>query len=146
MAKYALEKSVLSENSFTGLKAFERWLEYLDETKGLEPPTSIYSYHAGKYLAETRSLIWFVVRDGKYDLTGEERTGFLALLQEEVTAACKCQSEVLYPEKEPKPSCDDVCQESVDSVVGYIRQMEAAEGKLRSIYEFEKEISLNENY
>ncbi|MHC4159904.1 MAG: FecR family protein, partial [Planctomycetota bacterium] len=55
-AKSALEKPVLSENSFTGLKAFERWLDYFDETKGLTPPTPIYSFHASKYLANTRSL------------------------------------------------------------------------------------------
>ena len=111
VAKYALEKPVLSENSFTGLAAFVRWLEYLDETNKLKPPTPIYSHHASKYLAKTRSLIWFAVRDGQYDLTDQERIEILGLLQEEVTTACKCQNEVLYPPDEQKPSCgENNCQ------------------------------------
>lgn len=131
VAKSALEKPVLSENSFTGLKAFGRWLEYLDKTKGLEPPTPIYSFHASKYLANTRSLIWFAVRNGKYELTDEERAEVLVLLQREVDAACQCQNDELYPADEFKPPCDDVCQEPADSVVGYIEIM----------YEAEKEIN-----
>ena len=89
------------------MKAFEQWLKYLDETNELYPPTPIYSYHASKYLSETRSLIWFAVRNGKYDLTDEERTEILVLLQEEVTAACKCQNDILYPQDEPNLSCDE---------------------------------------
>lgn len=126
-AKFALEKPVLSKNSFTGLKAFERWLEYLDETNDLEAPTPDYSFHASKYLEKTRSLIWFVIRDGQYDLTDKERTEVLSLLQEEVTAACKCKNDVLYPWEKEEPSCRNVCQEPVDSVVGYIETMKTVE-------------------
>jgi len=126
-AKSALKKPILPENSFTGLKAFERWLEYLDERKGLEPPTPIYSYHASKYLANTRSLVWFAVRDGKYDLTDEECAEVLVLLQKEVTAACKCQNDEL------KPSCDDRCQESVNDVTRYIETMKNIEKRLQNI-------------
>lgn len=116
-AKYTLEKPVLSKNSFIGLKAFGRWFEYLDETNKLKPQIPFYSLYASKYLANTRSLIWFAVRDRRYDLTDEERTEVLALLQEEVTAAYKCQNDVLYPENEPKPSCcKDKCQEEVELV------------------------------
>jgi hypothetical protein len=129
--KSAPEKPVLSENSVTGLKAFERWINYLDETNELEQPTSIYPYHAGKYLAETRSLIWFAVRNGKYDLTSEESAAVLALLQKEVTAACKCQNEVLFPGDESKSSfCEDKCREAIDSVVGYIETMKGVEEKI----------------
>jgi len=131
VAKYAPENFVLLKNSPTGLAAFERWLEYLDETKKLIPPTPIYSFHASKYLADTRSLIWFAVRDGQYDLTDEECTEVLTLLQEEVTAACNCQNDVLYPEEEPKPSCcEDKHQEPIDSVVGYIKTMKTVEKKI----------------
>jgi len=130
-AKTTLENPVLSQNSFTGPKAFGRWLEYLDETKSSRPPTPIYSYHVSKYLAETRSLAWFAVRDGKYDLIDEERADVLVLLQEEVTAACQCQNEVLYPQDEQKPSCDDICQESLDNLVGYIETMKAAEERIK---------------
>ena len=140
VAKFALEKPVLSENSFTGLKAFGRWLKYLDETQELKPPTLIYSYHASKYLAETRSLIWFAVRDGQYDLTNQERIEILGLLQEEVTAACKCQNEVLYPwDEQEKPSCDDIGQEPGDSVVEYIKIMKAVDEEIAR-YEIGKSI------
>jgi hypothetical protein len=128
IAKSALERPALSGNRFTGLKAFERWFDYLDETTELKPPTPIYSYHACKYLAETKSLIWFAVRDGQYDLKDQERIDILALLQEEVTAACKCQNEVLYPKEEPKPSCcTDKYQEMTDTIVGHITTMKVVE-------------------
>jgi len=135
LAKTALEKPALSENSFTGLKALERWLVYLDETKGLTPPTPIYSYHASKYLAETRSLIWFAVRESKYDLIDQERIEILGLLQKEVIAACMCQNHVLYPEEGPKPSCDDdTFKTANEKIVGYIKTMKVVE---ESITEYE---------
>jgi hypothetical protein len=126
-AKYAMEKPVLSKNSFTGLEAFERWLDYLDETKGLTPPTPIYSFHASKYLTETRSLIWFAVKDGKCDLIEEERVEVLALIQEEVTAARKCQNDVLCPEDKQKLSYDNRCQEPTDTVVEYVETIKTIE-------------------
>ena len=130
-AKSAPETPISSDNSFIDLRAFERWLEYLDKKEELEALTSIYSYQAGKYLAETRSLIWFAVRDGKYDLTDKARTEVLALLQKEVTASCKCQNEVLYPQQEQELSCDeDKCQKSVGVIVEKIETMKALEERI----------------
>jgi nitrogen fixation-related uncharacterized protein len=72
-------------------------------------------------LAETRSLIWFAVRNGQYDLTDEERTEVLALLQEEVMVACKCQNEVLYPQDEQNLFCDeDKCSRSTNDEIELI--------------------------
>ena len=135
-AKSALEKPALSENSFIGLKAFNRWLDYLDGTKGLKPPSPIYSFHASKYLAETRSLIWFAVRDDKYDLTEKEWAEVLALLQEEVTAACNCQNDVLYPSDElEKSSCDkDSCKMMEAKIVGYIETIRKVEKTLNNLF------------
>lgn len=132
-AKSALEKPVLSANSFTGLKVFERWLKYLDETNELEPPTPIYSFHASKYLANTRSLIWFAVKDGKYGLTDEERAEVLVLLQEEVTAACNCQNDELYPlDEQEKPSCDDDTFKTADErIIEYIETIKDVEERIR---------------
>lgn len=127
-AKYAMA-STASVNNFTGLKAFERWLKYLDETNELEPPTPLYSFHTSKYLENTRSLIWFAVRDGQYDLTDEDRIDVLALLQKEVTVACMCQNAVLYPEKLLKQSCDkDKYQNEIEIV--------------SAIYEYEKTLDM----
>ena len=131
-AKYAIEKPVLPEDSFTGLKAFERWLDYLDEAKKLEPPTPIYSFHASKYLENTRSLIWFAVRDGQYDLTDKERAELLGVLQEEVTTACQCKNDEMYPtEEQKKPSCDDDTFKTADKrIVGYIEAMKTIEERI----------------
>ena len=129
-AKSVMEKPALSKNGLTDQKAFEQWLEYLDETKEPKPPTSIYSYHASKYLAETRSLIWFAVKEGMYDLTVKERTEVLVLLQEEVTAACMCQNEVLYPKEKQNRSCDDKYQEPVNSVIGRTETMKVLEERI----------------
>ena len=137
-AKSVMEKPALSKNGLTDQKAFERWLEYLDETKGIEPPTPIYSYHASKYLAETRSLIWFAVRDGECDLQMDEISEVLVLLQEEVIAACNCQNEVLYPGDCRKSyCCEDKCQELVNSVIGNIKIIKAVERRI-SEYEISK--------
>ena len=131
VAKCALERPTLSENTFAGLKAFERWFKYLDETNELEPPKPIYSYHASKYLESTRSLIWFAIRDGQYDLTDEECAEVLVLLQEEITAACNCQNDELSPlDEQTKPSCDDICQEQINSVIKNIETMKTVEEKV----------------
>jgi len=131
-AKSALENLVLSKNSFASLKAFERWLEYLDEAKKLEPPTPIYSFHASKYLANTRGLIWFAIKDGHYDLANKERAEVLVLLQEEVTAARNCQNDEMYPtDEQKKPSCDDgTFKTAEERIVGYINTMKAVEEKI----------------
>lgn len=148
-AKFAPEKSVLSENNFTGLRAFKQCLKY---AKGEEKaPAPLFVYHSAKYLAETRSLIWFAVKDGKYDLTAEECAEVLFLLQEEVTAAYKCQNGELPPRDKLKLSCsEDKCQELIDSIVGYIETMQAIEERIAwyiiKINQCEKEISANENY
>ena len=131
-AKSAQETPTLSENSLIGLKAFERWLKCLDKTNELEPPTLIYSFCASKYLAETRSLIWLAVRDGKYDLPNEKSTETLALLQEEVTALCKCQNQVLYPteEKKRESSCEDKCKGADCSIIRYIETVRNIEERI----------------
>lgn len=42
----------------------------------------------------------------------------------------KYQNELLYPEGEPKPFCDDRCQELGDSVAGYIKTIKAVEERI----------------
>ena len=57
------------------------------------------------------------VRDGKYDLTDKKRDEVLALLQEEITAACNCQNEELYPLDKHELSCDEnKTQDKVESI------------------------------
>ncbi len=129
--KSVLKKPVLSENNLVDLKAFERWHKYFDQAVELEPPALIYSFRAGKYLAETRSLIWFSVRDGRYELTDQDRTEVLALLQEAVSAAFKCQDEILYPQGNCKLFPDeDNCQQESNDVFDLISAIYECERKL----------------
>lgn len=109
----APEKPTLSRNNISCLHGFERWLEYLDKTKGLEQPAPIYSYHTDKQLANTRSLI----RDGKYNLTDEEYDTVLTLLQEEVIAAYWCQNDGLHPVDKQKLASDYLYQETINRIV-----------------------------
>lgn len=129
VAKSAMEKPALSKNTPIGSKAFEQWLRYVDSNE--QPPTPFYSLHACQYLAETRSLIWLAIRNGKYDLTSKERTEVLALLQEEIAEAYKYQNNVLYLcEKKNQSYTDIICQEPIVSVVGYIETIKAIEEKI----------------
>ena len=129
LAKTTLDKPALSKNSFVDLKAFGRWLDFLDETKGIESPTPVYSYHASKYLANTRTLIWFAVRDGEYDLTNEERADILSLLQEEVTATCQCQNDVMHSlYEQEKPSCGD--KNADEKIIEHIEIMKTIEERI----------------
>lgn len=135
-AKSVLEKSMSSENSFAGPKAFEQWLKYAsDENKS---PMPMYSYYASKYLAQTRSLIWFTVKDGKFALIDHEYIEILRLLQEEVTVACECQNDVMYFTDKPKRSCcEKKSQETLDDVISNIKKIKAIEERM-SKYEMNK--------
>ena len=116
------------EDSLIGRGTFERWLQYVKDEA--EPPTPFYSYDAGKYIANTRSLIWFAVTDGKYDLTDQERDEVAVLLQEEVAAACECQHDALYSWETTKPSCDNACQAPRAGTIAYIEAIQAAEERI----------------
>ena len=116
------------DDSCVSQETFERWLQYVEGE--VEPPTPFYSYDAGKYMANTRSLIWFAVTDGKYDLTDEERASVVVLLQEEVTAACECQQDALYSWETTKPSCDNACQAPCAGIIAYIEAIQAAEERI----------------
>ena len=127
LSQYVRENQILISNNLSGQRAFERWLNYFIETDD-KAPIPIYSYHASKYLANTRSLIWFAVSRGVYNLSEKERADVLSLLQQEVTIACQCQNDLLYAADEQKPSCDDdKYKTQIDSVTGYIKKMKALE-------------------
>jgi len=124
-AKIALGQKSLLQNTLTGLKAFEQLLKYTEGKE--EPPYGFYITDACKYIAETRSLIWFAVRDGKSSLTETQRTEVLNLLQQEVIAACNCQYKILYFEDEQKVFCDKA--QSTEEITEYIRTMKIIKEK-----------------
>ena len=115
-AKYALEKPVLLKNSLTALSAFGQWNSSFEDAQKSSDRVDyddLYSlFHASVYLTETRSLLWFAVRDGQYDLTDEERAEVLALLQKQVSAASICQENALHQPYKKELFCDpEICKE-----------------------------------
>ena len=140
LAKYANENQILSKNSLTVLAAFEKWNSSFEDAKksweALGFDTQNQLFHASIYLANTRSLIWFAVNDGKYDLTDKEYTEVLALLQSQVNAASICQDNVLYQSFKNKQACDlEVCRQDkwyqwVDIITKNIKAIASAEEKI----------------
>ncbi len=119
-------KSFHSQN-LTGLAAFEQLLKY---TKGMEPtPYYLYPAHACKYLVETKSLIWFAINAGKFNLTDNQRVVILDLLQQEVTAASNCSNDLWYPaDEQKKPFCNEDSRETAGTkIIGHIETIKMVE-------------------
>lgn len=136
IAKPIQDKSLLSEHPI-GLDALDQLLKYLKGTEAM--PYYLYPADAGRYLIETRSLIWFAVNDGKFKLTDEQRTEVLDLLQQEVIAATNCSNDLLYPEYQKKKSlCDeDICETLETKIIEYIKIIKNIEYKIME-YEITK--------
>jgi hypothetical protein len=129
-AKSVRSKSLLSQNP-TGLAAFEHWLKYAKGGQTALP--FYYSADACKYLTATRSLIWFAVKEGKFNLTDNRRTEVLDLLQQEVIAATNCSNVLLYPKYEKKKSLcdDDLCEVAETKIIGCIEMIKVVEEKVQ---------------
>ena len=146
-AKYALEKPALLENSLTVLNAFEQWNNSFENAQkssnGVNYDDQYCLFHASTYLTETRSLIWFAVRDGQYDLTDKERAEVLDLLQREVTAANRCQENALHQPSTKKQLCDpEICKENnwykwADVITEDIKAITSVEEKIAE-YDLDK--------
>jgi hypothetical protein len=94
-------------------------------TKGGRP------YRVSEYLVETRTLIWFAVRDSEYDLTDDERAVVLSLLEDEITVARECQNEALFAEYDAASLCTDgAVQGCTDRVRGYVERLSEIEKNL----------------
>jgi len=128
-AKIVHIKSLFSEIP-TGLTAFELWLKY---TNGAEvAPSPYYSADACKYLAETRSLIWFAVNDRKFHLADNQRTKVLNLLQQEITTAYICRNDLIFIFDKPEEALcgENVQKNSNIKMIDGIRAMKAIEEKI----------------
>jgi hypothetical protein len=136
VAKLIQDKSLLLEHP-TGLDALDQLLKYLKGTEAM--PYYLYPADAGRYLTETRSLIWFVINDGEFKLTDEQRTEVLDLLQQEVIAATNCFNDLLYPEDEKKkPLCGEVCETPDMKMAGYVEIISVIEKNIMK-YELKSE-------
>lgn len=139
-AKYALEKPVLLENSLTALIAFGQWNNSFgnaQKSSDWVDHDNLYSlFRASVYLTETRSLIWFGIRNGQYDLTDKERSEVLALLQKQVIASSICQENVLHQPYKEEQFCDpddrkeDKWYQWVDIITENIKAITSVEEKI----------------
>jgi len=129
IARIIQDKCFLLQNP-TGLAAFEQLLKYVNGTQAT--PYCLYPADACKYLAETRSLIWFAVRHGEHSLANEERAEVLDLLQQEVTTATNCSNDLWYPKYEKKKLlCDEnLCETLETKIIRYIEKVILAEEKI----------------
>jgi ferric-dicitrate binding protein FerR (iron transport regulator) len=99
-AKYALVNSTLPDETIDLLSAFKQW-NNIFKTSQQSPTTVDYDilehlFRASIYVANTRSLLWFAVKNGNYPLTDKEQSEVLALLQQQVNAVIICKENVLY--------------------------------------------------
>ena len=128
IARLIQDKSLLSKHP-TGLDALDKLLKYVKGTEAV--PYYLYPADVGRYLTETRSLIWFAVDNGKFKLTDEQRDKVLDLLQQEVIAATNCFNDLLYPEDEKKkPLCGGVCKTPEMKMAGYVEMIKAIEERI----------------
>jgi hypothetical protein len=143
-AKYALIRQILSGSGCSGLEALEQWKECCES---LQTPSEQdcqawwRSFNANLYITETRSLIWFAVRNSRYNLTDKQCTEVLALLQEEVTAAYNSKNDLLCPLEEQESSCNGDKSESIKQIIESISVIYDCEKKLSA---YSQKLSLME--
>lgn len=134
-AKYEIKNPPLSKNNLTHLNEFKQWSQSFDNMQK-SPKAPNYdplwhSFHASVYITETRSLIWFAVKNRKFDLTDKERKKVLALLQQEVEVACECGNSVINTYKEDN-SKSPYGENECDRLIKHTIKLTSA------IYEYEK--------
>ena len=116
-----------------GISSFESWLNAVSTKSELDARTLSNSWHAVVYLIETRSLIWFAVKNGVYDLTDQEQAEILDLLQKEVDAACISENLIrkLYRTDTPKQlCCHDEYQQLIDKLAENIEAISSLEKEI----------------
>jgi len=136
--KSAIDKPVAAKGRFSGLKAFEQWASCFEQVrKSLEELDSgalLCSLHADTYLANTRTLAWFSINDGKHLFRPEDKTAILALLQTEVNTANKLTGKIIELLRMSQSEPCGECQGLVDKVVEDISAIMSSE---KGILEYE---------
>lgn len=90
--KSVIDSPMVAKSKFTDLKAFEQWSRYFEDLKKssmeLDADTLLYSLHASTFLANTRTLAWLGIKNGKHvsKFKAEHETEVLVLLQTEVNS------------------------------------------------------------
>jgi len=132
--QYVVGAPVVRKDRFTGLKAFEKWASYFEQLRqspdALDSDTLLYSLHASRYLAYTRTLVWFSINNGKDSLRPEDKTALSALLQIESYTANNLTGkiiELLWTSQ--SESCGE-CQGLVDEIIEDIDKITSIEKRI----------------
>ncbi len=134
-AKSAFGSPVAVKKRFTGLKAFEEWAGCFEKAqktpKELNGGLLLYSLHASVYLANTRTLVWFTIKNGQYTFTAEDEAGALEVLLSEVNTTNELTNKtirLLWRSHQGQP-CDKYPQ-LLDDVIEDIREIMRIEKRI----------------
>ncbi len=130
-AKSAIDDPAAAKGRFTGLKAFEQWASCFEQVRKspeeLDSGTLLYALHAGTYLANTRTLAWFSINDGKHLFRLEDKTVVLALLQTEVNTANNLAGKIIELLRMSQSEPCGECQGLVDKIIKEINEIMSSE-------------------
>ena len=133
-AGFAIDEPTTVNSRFAGLKAFEAWVSCFEQMrKSTETPDSgtiLSSIHAGAYLANTRTLAWFSINNGRHALRPEDENQVLDLLQTEVNTANELIGRVigLFAASAEQP-CDE-CHGMLDGIIEGISTITSIEERI----------------
>ena len=128
--KSVIDSPMVAKGKFTGLKAFEQWSRYFEDLKKssreLNADTLLYSLHASTFLANTRTLAWLGIKNGKHvsKFKAEHETEVLVLLQTEVNSTNILTNktiELFWASRQNQP-CDEYSQ-LMDDVIENIGEI-----------------------
>jgi len=133
-ARFAINDPAAAKGRLTGLKAFEAWASCFEQVRksseALDSGTLLSSLHAGTYLANTRTLTWFSINNGRHALRPEDKSPVLDLLQTEVNTANELIGHVisLFAASAEQP-CDE-CQGMLDGIIEGISTITSSEERI----------------
>ncbi|MHC5060585.1 MAG: anti-sigma factor family protein [Planctomycetota bacterium] len=135
--------NLISETETSSLKAFERWINALEES--LDSPLEVdskllcYSLHSSSYLINTRTITWLAITNNdQLAITAIEKEEVTTLLEQEIKAAnyCTNQFKQLFSSSYSSSTCDgDKQREALLGIIENIEEMRIIEKqKLRHIF------------
>ncbi|MBW7989231.1 MAG: hypothetical protein FVQ84_04335 [Planctomycetes bacterium] len=133
-AKFVIGAPEATKDRFTGLKAFEKWASYFEQLRqlpdALDSDTLLYSIHASRYLANTRTLVWLSINNGKAPLRSVDKAALSALLLTESYTANNLTGKIIkLLWTSQSESCGE-CQGLVDEIIEDIDKITSIEKRI----------------
>jgi hypothetical protein len=122
-------KPLVQSKPISSVEAFERWLDAFDKDRG---NVTLDSIHAAVFLINTRSLVWFAVKNDKIQV--QDKDGVLKSLSEQVriaSSSLETLNQLLLADK----------NESVCSVAQYDEYIKKIKDDIFSMMEIERELA-----